>query len=166
MPRARHLALSRLIAVVFVLGGFVVFMLLSALIVFAPLAFLLIEKLVDIEIPRMANLMRYALGFVVLSGALWVMHRALPSRSMRGLKIWPGVAASVLIWGLAATGLSIYLAYAPSYTVTYGTLAGVIVTLLFFYITGLALILGAEMNAVINRLGAASGPDAPRRKRG
>lgn len=162
VPRARHMAVSRLIAVAFVLGGFVVFMLLAALIVFAPLAFLLIERWAEIEIPRQADLVRYAVGLAVLSGSLWLMHRVLPSRRTRGLKLWPGVAASVVIWSLAATGLSVYLAFAPGYTVTYGALAGVIVTLLFFYLTGLALIFGAEVNAVVNRLGAASGPAAPR----
>jgi membrane protein len=78
------------------------------------------------------------------------------------MRLWPGVLASVLIWSMAATGMSVYLAYAPSYAVTYGTLAGVIVTLLFFYLTGVALIFGAEVNAAINaaRPGAARGPDA------
>lgn len=162
VPRARHVALSQLIAVAFVLGGFVVFLLLSALIVFAPLAFVLIERWTAVDIPREADIVRYAVGLAVLWSSLWVMHRVLPSRRMRGLKLWPGVLANVVIWSVAATGLSIYLAYAPGYTLTYGTLAGVIVTLLFFYLTGLALIFGAEVNAVVNRLGAASGPDAPR----
>lgn len=160
VPRARHVALSQLIAVAFVLGGFAVFVLLSALIVFAPLAFVLIERWTAVDIPREADIVRYAVGLAVLWASLWVMHRVLPSRRMQGLKLWPGVLASVVIWSVAATGLSIYLAYAPGYTLTYGTLAGVIVTLLFFYLTGLALIFGAEVNAVVNRLGAASGPDA------
>jgi membrane protein len=160
VPRARHMATSRLIAMVFVLGGFVVFMVLAMLIVFAPLGFLLIERWAQIDIPRQADIARYAVGVAVLWGSLWAMHRVLPSRRMRGLKLWPGILASVLIWSAAATGLSIYLAYSPGYTVTYGTLAGVIVTLLFFYLTGIALIFGAEVNAVVNRLGAASGPAA------
>ena len=81
---------------------------------------------------------------------------------MRGMRLWPGVAASVIINSAAATGLSVYLAYVPSYTITYGALSGVIVTLLFFYLTGVALIFGAQVNAVVNArlLGAASGPDA------
>ena len=160
VPRARHMAVSRLIAVAFVLGGFVVFMLLAVLIVFAPLAFVLIENVAQVDIPRQADIIRYAVGVGLLYGSLWLVHRVLPSRRMRGLKLWPGVLASVLIWSLAATGLSVYLAYSPGYSVTYGTLAGVIVTLLFFYLTGLALIIGAEVNAVVNRLGAASGPAA------
>lgn len=163
VPRARHMALSRLIAVAFVVCGFIVFAVLAALIVFAPLAFLLIERWTTIDIPREADLVRYAIGIAILAGSLWAMHRLLPSRQTRGLRLWPGVAASVVIWSLAATGLSIYLANVPGYAVTYGTLAGVIVTLLFFYLTGLAIIFGAEVNAVINRdrMGAASGPDAP-----
>jgi membrane protein len=66
----------------------------------------------------------------------------------------PGILATAVIWGLAATGLSVYLAFAPSYTLTYGTLAGVILTLLFFYLTGVALLVGAHVNASVNRLGA------------
>lgn len=159
---ARHVALNRLISVGVVLSGFAIFTVLSALIVFAPLVFVLIERWTAIDIPAEAGVLRYTLGLTVLGVALWLMHRVLPSRSMRGLRLWPGVLASVVIWAAAATGFSIYLAYAPSYTVTYGTLAGVIVTLLFFYLTGVALIFGAEVNAVVNagHLGAARGHDA------
>ena len=157
---SRHLALNRLMSIGIVLIGFAIFILLAALIVFAPLVFVLVERWTTFHIPAEADYARYALGLAVLYCALWTMHRLLPSRSMRGLRIWPGVLASVLIWSMAATAMSVYLAYAPSYTVTYGTLAGVIVTLLFFYLTGLALIFGAEVNAVINaaRLAADSGP--------
>jgi len=159
---ARHVALNRLIAIGVVLFGFAIFTVLAVLIIFAPLLFALVEKWTKIEIPLEADLVRYLIGLAVLFLSLWAMHRVLPSRAMRGMRLWPGVAASVLIWLMAATGMSVYLAHAPSYTVTYGTLAGVIVTLLFFYLTGAAIILGAEVNAVANRQGdgATSGPDA------
>ena len=39
--------------------------------------------------------------------------------------------------------------------VTYGTLAGVIITLMFFYLTGATIIYGAEVNAALNQLGLA-----------
>ncbi len=150
VPRARHVALSRLIALAMVLGGFVVFILLSALIIFAPLAFALLRRRTGIDIPAEADLIRYGLGLGVLWLTLWVMHRVLPSRPMRDFVLWPGVLASVVIWSLAATGFSFYLAWAPFYSVAYGTLAGVMVTLIFFYLTGVALIFGAEVNALIN----------------
>jgi membrane protein len=165
---ARHVALSRLIAIGVVIIGFAIFTVLSVLLILAPLAFSLIERWTDIRIPVEFDLLRLTIGLCVLGGALWIMHRVLPSRPMRRLRLWPGVLASVAIWSAAAIGMSVYLAYAPSYTVTYGTLAGVVVTLLFFYLTGVALIFGAEVNAAANAglLAAASGPDAPGRRSG
>jgi membrane protein len=160
---ARHVALNRLIAIGVVLVGFAIFTVLAVLIIFAPLLFALVEQWTKIDIPLEADLLRYLLGLTVLALSLYAMHRILPSRPMRGYRLWPGVAASVIIWLAAATGMSVYLAHAPSYTITYGTLAGVIVTLLFFYLTGAAIIFGAEVNAVANaraHAGATSGPDA------
>ena len=155
VPRARHVALSRLIALAVVLGGMALFILVSALIVFAPLAFALVERRTGIRIPAEADLLRYGLGLAVLWLGLWAMHRVLPSRPMRNLVLWPGVLASVVIWSAAASALSLYLAWAPFYSVTYGTLAGVVVTLIFFHLTGVALIFGAEANAEVNGLGRA-----------
>ncbi len=59
---------------------------------------------------------------------------------------------TTLFWVIAAWGFSTYLKYTPTYTVTYGTLAGVIITLMFFYLTGATVIFGAEFNAALNRL--------------
>ncbi len=159
---SRHRALSRLISVGVVLMGFVVFTVLCTLVIFAPLVFSLIERWTDIRVPLGIDILRYLIAAAVLAVSLYGMHRVLPSRPMSGFRLWPGILASVVIWAVVATGLSLYLAYSPSYAVTYGALAGVIVTLLFFYLTGLALIFGAQVNAAVNAhlLGAASGQDA------
>lgn len=146
----RTFTLARAFSIGIVLSAFATFILLGVLIVFAPLAFRLVETHTGITIPLAADLARYAISAGVLAGFLWYVHRLLPARKMRGLRIWPGIIATVIIWGVAGTALSQYLAYATSYTVTYGTLGGVVVTLLFFYLTGVALILGAEVNAVLN----------------
>jgi membrane protein len=55
-----------------------------------------------------------------------------------------------------ASGFSLYLTMTPGYTVTYGTLAGVIITLMFFYLTGATIIYGAEVNAALGRIGVDS----------
>ncbi len=158
--RGRHMAVNRLLAIAGVLVGFLIFALLAALVVLAPILFHIVETLLGLEIPAEADLIRYGIGLVVLWIALTLLHRLLPSRAMGGLQLWPGILASVVVWSAAATGLSVYLAYAPSYALTYGTLAGVILTLLFFYLTGVALILGAQVNAVVNarKLGRRADP--------
>ena len=146
----RNFVMNRLVSVAFVLIGFLVFGCLAILIIFAPLAFRLIEDLTTLDIPASADIGRYLVGGGLLYGMLWLMHRYLPARRMRYMRIWPGIVLSMLIWVLLASALSVYLAFAPSYALTYGALSGVIVTLLFFYLTGVAIILGAQVNAVIN----------------
>ena len=150
VEKPRNFFLNRLVSIAFVLLGFVIFGSLAVLIIFAPLVFNLIELLTDLRIPAGTDIARYAVGAFLLYFMLWLMHRILPGREMHRLKLWPGIFTSIAVWVAAASALSIYLAYAPSYALTYGTLAGVVVTLLFFYLTGTAIILGAQVNAVVN----------------
>ena len=91
---------------------------------------------------------------LVFIGFLLIMHRVLPGRRLKGCRLWPGVLVTTVLWVALALGFSIYLSYTPTYTVTYGTLAGVIITLMFFYLTGATIIYGAEVNAALNRIGA------------
>ncbi|HET7410772.1 MAG TPA: YihY/virulence factor BrkB family protein [Paracoccaceae bacterium] len=146
----RHIALSWLISVGIVLVGFALFILLAILFVLAPVVFRLFEAWTGTDIPREADLIRYGIGFTVLALTLWGMHWVLPSRRMRGLRIWPGILASMLMWTVAASAFSLYLSYTPYYTLTYGTLAGVVIALLFMYFSGSIVILGAEINAILN----------------
>lgn len=146
----RNFLMNRLVSIGIVLIGFAVFGVLALLIIFAPLAFHLIETWTGYDIPRIADFVRYLIGAAVLYCTLWLMHRTLPARPMGWKRLWPGLVTSMVMWGLLGTAMSIYVANTPTYTLTYGALAGVIVTLLFFYLTGVSLIFGAEVNATIN----------------
>ena len=61
----------------------------------------------------------------------------------------PGGAIAIACWIIASLGFRIYLHYSNSFTVTYGSLGAVIVLLTWFYVTGLMLLLGAEINSEI-----------------
>jgi membrane protein len=66
----------------------------------------------------------------------------------------PGAMVGILGWLLASLGLRVYLHYFNSYSMTYGSLGAVIILLTWFYITGLMLLLGAEINSEIEAAGA------------
>jgi membrane protein len=66
----------------------------------------------------------------------------------------PGSAIGIVCWFVASIGLRIYLHYFNSYSLTYGSLGAVIVLLTWFYITGLMLLLGAEVNSEIEAAAA------------
>jgi membrane protein len=111
-----------------------------------------VETFLTLKVPAAVGVARYALALSALSVFLFALHRVLPSRRMRGLSLWPGIFLTMALWMAAAIAFSVYLSYAPSYSVTYGGLAGAIITLLFFYITGAVIIFGAEVNAAVARL--------------
>lgn len=66
---------------------------------------------------------------------------------------WMSVGAfvAILIWVIASVGFSFYVANFSSYSKTYGSLAGVIIGLLFLWITNLALLFGAEVDSELER---------------
>jgi membrane protein len=62
-----------------------------------------------------------------------------------------GAVAAILVWIVASVAFGFYVANFSSYNKTYGSLAGVIVFLLWLWITNLALLFGAELDAELER---------------
>jgi membrane protein len=150
--RLRPFLWRRLRAMAFVAGAALTLALLALLIIVAPLALRLAEARIGFSASWALDVVRYGLGLLVAAVFLFQMNLALPSNRPPVRRLAPGVALSTLLLLLGASGFSLYMAYAPDYTLTYGALAGVIVTLLFFYVGGVAIILGAELNACLLRL--------------
>nr|WP_232343469.1 YihY/virulence factor BrkB family protein [Novosphingopyxis sp. YJ-S2-01] len=102
------------------------------------------------NISRILSIGRF-LPFFVLFGALYILFRAITPRDYRGPDCpkWPG-AVLVSAWWLASTMLlPLFLANATNYDLTYGSLAGVIIALIFFYLIGLGMVTGAHLNAAL-----------------
>jgi membrane protein len=94
-----------------------------------------------------------ATGFLSLSFAvIYYWAPDLKKRCWRWLT--PGGAIGILGWLLASLGLRIYLHFFNNYSVTYGSLGAVIILLTWFYMTGLMLLAGAEINSEIEAAAA------------
>jgi membrane protein len=65
--------------------------------------------------------------------------------------ITPGSVAAVLLWIVASAGFALYVASFASYNKTYGALGGVIIFLVLLWISNIAVLLGAELNAEVER---------------
>lgn len=61
----------------------------------------------------------------------------------------PGAAFGIITWMLASLGFRVYLHFFNTYSLTYGSLGAVVILLMWFYITGLTLLTGAELNSEI-----------------
>jgi membrane protein len=77
-----------------------------------------------------------------------ILYYTAPNVRMRGFKwVSAGALFALVIWILASVAFAFYVANFGSYNKTYGTLAGVIVFLVWLWITNVAILLGAELNA-------------------
>lgn len=91
---------------------------------------------------------RLVVALVLITIALAVIYRVAPARDAPRLR-WVSVGAAVatVIWLIASIGFSIYVATFGSYAKTYGSLAAVVVLMLWLWLTVYAILLGAEINA-------------------
>ncbi|WP_375136716.1 YihY/virulence factor BrkB family protein [Streptomyces sp. A244] len=91
-----------------------------------------------------------------------ILYWAAPNAKVKGFRwITPGSALALLIWMVASAGFAIYVANFASYNKTYGTMAGVIVFLVWLWITNLAILLGLEFDAETVRQRAIAGGHPP-----
>jgi len=86
------------------------------------------------------------LAVVVVMIAL--LYFASPNAKLGGVKaILPGAALAVVVWLIASAGFAFYVANFGSYDKTYGALGGVVIFLVWVWLTNVAILLGAELNA-------------------
>ncbi len=77
----------------------------------------------------------------------------------------PGTMIGVGIWLMSSLGFKLYLSVYDRYTLTYGSLGAVIVLIMWFYLTGIAILTGAEVNSEIEKASGMLDPDGMKRDR-
>ncbi|SFY49845.1 hypothetical protein STEPF1_03085 [Streptomyces sp. F-1] len=95
-----------------------------------------------------------------------ILYWACPNAKVRGFRwITPGSVLALVIWMAASAGFAVYVANFASYNKTYGTMAGIVVFLVWLWISNLALLLGLEFDAETVRQRAVAGGGHPVRGR-
>jgi membrane protein len=95
-------------------------------------------------------------AFVLLAFAL-IYYFAPDLKHQKWYWITPGSLAGVVLWLLFSFAFRVYLYYFDRYSITYGSLGAVIVLLLWFYLTGAAILVGGKVNAEIEHAAARHG---------
>jgi membrane protein len=98
------------------------------------------------------NIAKWPVMILIASLLVAVLYYASPNVRLRGAKwITPGSVVAIVIWIIASALFAFYVANFGAYDKTYGTLAGLVVLLIWLWITNLAILFGAELNAEIER---------------
>ncbi len=126
----------------------VVITLLMFLLVVIPLGLAKIPTLVEIidgyELP--INLLRYFLILLLFFLGSASLYYIIPNIQLKFSEVIPGSILTVTLWLINGYLLSRYIVYYSQLNVVYGSLGSIIITLIFFYITNMIFIYGAEFN--------------------
>jgi len=112
--------------------------------------------------------LQWPVVFVLVAFAIGLVYYFAPDAQQDWVWITPGSILATLFWLVASLGLKLYIQFFGNYNETYGTLGGFIVLLTWFYVSGLAILIGAELNAEIEHAspyGKATGEKVPGEKR-
>jgi membrane protein len=94
--------------------------------------------------------LRLPVALVLIMLAVSIIYWAIPNVNHRYRLITPGAALAVISWVIASLGFSFYLANFANYSVIYGSLGAAFALLLYFDISAIVLLFGAEVNATIH----------------
>lgn len=101
---------------------------------------------------------RWVVLAVLIAGALTVLYRVGPNAPGQHRRGWlsPGVLVAMVVWLVGSAGFTLYVSFFGKYQATYGSLAAVIVLLLWLYVSAFAILIGAEVDAVTRPVDASS----------
>jgi membrane protein len=91
--------------------------------------------------------LRLATTFITFVAGLEIIYYLGPNARHTFKSTLPGAVLAIAVWFLGSSALSFYLAHFSDYDVTYGSMGALIGLMLWFYLTALAILLGAELNA-------------------
>lgn len=108
------------------------------------------------------KVLQWPLVFVLMTLAFAFVYFFAPDvRDQKWYFITPGSVLGLLLWLAASFGFRFYLQYFDNYSATYGSLGAVIILMFWLYVTGLAILIGGEVNSEIEHAAAERGhPDA------
>lgn len=95
------------------------------------------------------KIFQWPIVFVLVALAVAMIYYFAPDAAQEWIWITPGSVLATVLWLLISLGFKFYVTNFGSYNATYGTIGGVVVTLLWFYVSSLAILVGAELNAEI-----------------
>ena len=95
------------------------------------------------------KILQWPVVFVLVALALALVNYFGPDAEQDWIWVTPGAVLATALWLLASLAFKFYLSNFADYNATYGSLGGAIVLMLWFYVSGLSVLIGAELNAEI-----------------
>ncbi len=143
----------RLLALTLTIGMIISLVVAILLLVFGNVILGFIKSFLGISgsLVVLLQIARWTISILVITGLLILLYRFAPNKKLPLKHIMPGALTTSILWLLISLGFSLYASNFGSYSVTYGSLGGIIVLMIWFFLTGLTLMIGAEINIIHQR---------------
>jgi membrane protein len=96
------------------------------------------------------NAARWIISFFVLFLVFCCLYYFAPNKHLHWKEVFTGAFMATLGWIIVSSAFSFYVGSFGNYSATYGSLGGIIVLMIWFYLTGMIILVGGEINAIIN----------------
>jgi membrane protein len=142
------------LSIIYTVGVAGMLLIAAALMVLGPQVMSWIAAQVGLEyfIVTLWTIARWPVIVILLMVAVALIYYVMPDVKQEFRFITPGSVLAVVVWIIASLGFGFYVKTFANYNAMYGSIGAIIVLLLYFYISSAVLLLGAEMNAVIEHM--------------
>ncbi|UAL49407.1 YihY/virulence factor BrkB family protein [Sutcliffiella horikoshii] len=153
VEESRPFYLVRLLSIGLTIGLIFAFLIAFFLPVFGGIIIKQLESVIYIpgSTAIILNILRFIIAFFVIFTIITVLYRIAPDISKSFKQLLPGAVVATVIWQLVSLCFSFYVSNFGNYSATYGSLGGVIILMLWLFLTGLALVIGGEINAIYHK---------------
>lgn len=143
----------RLTALLLTIGLIISFIIALLLPVFGDVILQMVTSIFPMEASFIIilQLVKWIISVLVIAGVLLILYRFAPNKQLPFKHIVPGALTASLLWLLISMGFSFYVAHFGNYSATYGSLGGLIVLMIWFFLTGMILMIGAEVNVLYHK---------------
>lgn len=151
VKESRPYLLSRLVAIFLTIAMIAVIIVALLLPVFGKAIglFLLTHLGISDSFLAIWDFFRIIISFFVMVIVLAILYFFAPNKKLRIKEVWYGALFATFGWQLVSLAFSYFVLNFGNYSATYGSLAGIIVLMIWFYLSAMVIILGGEINAMV-----------------
>ncbi|GAE36707.1 YihY/virulence factor BrkB family protein [Halalkalibacter akibai] len=154
IEETRSFVRLRLLSIILTIGMIIVIVVTLLLPVFGHVIIETLETYLFLphETANVLNTLRWIIGIGLMTFVLMILYKLAPNVRLSFKQVIIGAISATVGWQIISIAFSTYISNFGNYTATYGSLGGVIILMLWFFLTGLILVIGGEINATLYQL--------------
>ncbi|MDP4550646.1 YihY/virulence factor BrkB family protein [Alkalihalobacillus macyae] len=154
VEETRSFIKARLLSILLTIGFILVFIVTLVLPVFGDV--IINTMTTALNLPESTEILfrvlRWVVAVAIMASILAALYHFAPNKNFPFKEVIVGAIVATIGWQIISLAFSFYVSNFGNYSATYGSLGGVIILMLWFYLTGIILLVGGEVNALLHKM--------------